>query len=177
MAIRMSKKTWIIVAIVIIAVGAIVGIALSCNSSTPSDIALPIITWNETTLSTLEGTPVVLVFWTTGCPYCNQQLHYLEAVAQQTEGDIKVIAINVGQSTSAVQKFFGDYEPTMIIALDKNGKAFVDYCLAYNNPGGSIPFTLFVDSEGMVKYWQVGAFASETALWDKLSSVLGITAP
>jgi hypothetical protein len=64
----------------------------------------------------------------------------------------------------------------MIIALDKNGKAFVDYCQKYGN-AGSIPFTLFVDSEGMVKYWQVGAFASETALWDKLSSVLGITAP
>jgi peroxiredoxin len=176
MASRMSKKTWLILAIVIIAVGAIVGIALSRNSSSPSDVTLPIITWNETTLSTLEGTPVVLVFWTTACPYCVQQLHYLEDVAQQTEGEIKVVAINVGQSASAVQKFFGDYEPTMIIALDKNKEAFANYCQKYGN-AGSIPFTLFVDSEGMVKYWQVGASASETALWDKLSSVFGITVP
>jgi peroxiredoxin len=177
MAGKMSKKTWLILAIVIIAVGAIVGIALSRNSSSPSDITLPIITWNETTLSELEGTPVVLVFWTTTCGYCGVQLHYLEAVAQQSEGEIKVIAINIGQSASAVQEFFGDYEPTMIIALDKNKEAFVDYCLAYNNTRGAIPFTLFVDSEGIVQYVKIGAFASETELWDTLSSVFEITVP
>jgi peroxiredoxin len=179
MAIRMSKKTWIILVIVIIAVGATAGIALSRNSSTPSEalnFTLPIITWNETTLSTLEGTPVVLVFWTTVCPYCVQQLRYSEAVARQSEGKIKVVAINIGQSASAVQDFFADYKPAMIIALDKNGEAYVDYCRRCGNPG-KIPFTLFVDSKGIVKYWQVGAFANETALWDKLSSVFGITAP
>jgi peroxiredoxin len=176
MAGKMSKKTWLILAIVIIAVGAIVGIALSRNSSSPSDITLPIITWNETTLSELEGTPVVLVFWTTTCGYCGVQLHYLEAVAQQSEGEIKVIAINIGQSASAVQKFFGDYEPAMIIALDKNREAFVDCCQKYGN-AGSIPFTLFVDSEGIVQYVKIGAFASETELWDTLSSVFEITVP
>jgi len=46
MASRMSKKTWLILVIVIIAVGAIVGIALSRNSSSPSDLTLPIITWD-----------------------------------------------------------------------------------------------------------------------------------
>jgi len=177
MASRMSKKAWLILAIVIIAVGTIVGIALSRNSSSPSDLTLPIITWNETTLSTLEGTPVVLVFWTTTCSYCNQQLHYVEAVAQQTEGEIKVVAINVGQSTSAIQKFFGDYQPTMIIALDKNSEAFVDYCQKYDNLQGYIPFTLFIDSEGIVKYWQRGAFSSEAQLWDTLNDVFDITIP
>jgi thiol-disulfide isomerase/thioredoxin len=176
MAIRMSKKTWIILAIAIIVVGAIVGIALSRNSSTPSDSTLSIIAWNETTLSTLEGTPVVLVFWTTVCPYCVDQLRYLEHVAQQSEGKIRVIAINIGQSASAVQEFFCDYEPTMTIALDSNGESFVDYCQKYGNPG-SIPFTLFVDSEGTVQYKRIGASSSETELWDTLHSVLGITVP
>jgi thiol-disulfide isomerase/thioredoxin len=171
MAGRISKKTWIIVAIVIIAVGVIVGITLSLNSSSPSDLTLPIITWNETTLSTLEGTPVVLNFWSISCPYCVQQLPYLEAVAQQNEGELKVIAINIRDSALRIQTFFGDYEPAMIIALDKNGEAFVDYCLAYNNTRGFIPFTLFVDSEGIVQYVKIGAFANETELWGTIDSV------
>jgi thiol-disulfide isomerase/thioredoxin len=187
MAIRMSKKTRLIVAIVIVAVVALVAIALSHNFSSPSDstpqcqnatdFTLPTLTGANITLSELEGTPVVINFWSISCPWCRKQLPYLENVAQQSTGEIKVIAINMVDNAGSVQSFFGDYEPTMIVALDSNGETFVNYCQEYNNPRGSIPFTLFVDSEGLVQYVQVGAFASEAALWDKLSSVLGITAP
>lgn len=174
MAIRMSKKTWLIVAIVIIAVGAIVGIALSRSNS---EVTLPIITWDETTLSTLEGTPVVLNFWASGCGPCRVELPYLEAVAQESGGEIKVVAINVGESASRIQSFFGDYEPTMIVASDRNGEAFVDYCWAYNNTQGYIPFTLFVDSEGIVNHIKIGAFMNKDELWDTLHDVFGITIP
>jgi len=168
---KMSKKTWLIVAILLIAVGVIVGIVMSCNSSSPSDLTLPIITWNETALSAFEGTPVVLNFWSIDCSWCRYQLPFFEDVAQQNEGEIKIIAINMVDSAENIQKFFGDYEPTMIIALDQNGEAFADYCLAHNNTRGAIPFTLFVDSEGIVQYAKIGAFTSETELWDTLHSV------
>jgi cytochrome c biogenesis protein CcmG/thiol:disulfide interchange protein DsbE len=176
MASRMSKRTRLILVIVIVAVVAIVTVALSHNFSSPPDITLPIITWNETSLSELEGTPVVLNFWSIGCPACRQQLHYLEAVAQQSGGEIKVIAINMADNAANIQKFFGDYEPTMIIALDDNGEVFVNYCLDYKNPG-YIPFTLFIDSEGIVRYTKIGAFSSEAQLWDTLNDVFGITIP
>ena len=177
MASRMSKKTRLIVIILIIVIAAVVGIALSRISSSPSDLTLPIITWDETTLSTLEGTPVVLNFWATWCGPCRVELPYLESVAQQSEGDIKVVAINVGETASRIQSFFGEYEPTMILALDKNGEAYADYCLAYNNTQGYIPFTLFVDSGGIVQYTKIGAFQSETELWDTLNSALETTVP
>jgi thiol-disulfide isomerase/thioredoxin len=119
----------------------------------------------------------VLNFWSISCYWCRQQLPYLENVAQESEGEIKVIAVNIVDNAASVQNFFGDYEPAMIIALDKNREAFVDYCLAYNNPRGYIPFTLFVDSEGLVQYVKIGAFSSEEELWDKLNGVLGIPIP
>lgn len=174
---RMSRRTFVVVAIVIIAVGAIVGIALSRNSSDPSDSTLSIITWNETSLSELQGTPVVLNFWAIWCTWCRYQLPFLEAVALQSEGEIKVVAINKDDSASRIQDFFGDYEPAMTIALDENGEAFWDYSLAYNNTRGASPFTLLLDSEGVVQYAKVGAFASEAALWETLHDVLGITVP
>ena len=177
MASRMSKKTRLIIMVtLIIAVVAIVGIALSHSFSSPSD-SLPTFPEAETVLSELEGTPVVLVFWTTWCPHCPAELSYLENVAQQKEGEIVVIAINVGQSASTVQKFFGDYEPTMIVALDGKGGVFVNYCQNYGNSRGYIPFTLFVDSEGVIQYKRIGAFSSETELWNTLNDVFGITAP
>jgi thiol-disulfide isomerase/thioredoxin len=179
MASRISRA-WLIRVALIIAILALAGGALSCSSFSPSEtlnFTLPTLTGANITLSGLEGTPVVLNFWATWCDYCTPELHYFEAVAQDNEAGIKVIAIDVGESASRVQAFFTGYEPAMIIALDTNGKTFVNYCQSYGNSRGSIPFTLFVDSEGMIKYWQVGAFASETALWDKLSSVLGITTP
>jgi thiol-disulfide isomerase/thioredoxin len=173
----MSKKTWVILAIVIIAVGAIVGITLSHNSASPSDSTLSIVTWNETTLSTLEGTPVVLNFWSISCSWCRYQLPFLEAVAQQSEGEMRVMAINMANNAADIQKFFGDYEPAMTIAVDKNREAFVNYCLAYNNTGRAIPFTLFLDSEGVVQYVKIGAFASEVALWDTLHDVFRTATP
>jgi thiol-disulfide isomerase/thioredoxin len=166
-----SKRTRLITVIVIIAIVVVVGIVLSRSSCGPSDGTLHIITWDETTLSTLEGTPVVLNFWASGCGPCRMELPYLEAVAQESEGEIEVVAINVGESASRIQSFFGDYEPTMILASDRNGEAFVDYCRAYNNTQGYIPFTLFIDSEGIVKHIKIGAFASEEELWDTLDSV------
>jgi len=131
------------------------------------------------TLSELEGTPVVLNFWATTCPHCIVELPYFEAVAQESEGAIKVIAINVGQSASTVQSglqsLFG-YEPTMIVALDRNGEVFVDYCQE-DNSRWYIPITFLVDSEGIVKQIKIGAFSSETELWDTLHDVFGITIP
>ena len=194
MASRISK-TWLIMVTLIIAVLALVGGALSCSSSPPSDstlsppdtepglpnptpqphkapdFTLPTMTGAEITLSELEGTPVVLVFWATSCVYCNEELHLLEAAAQQNEGKIKIVAINTGESAARVQQFFGDYEPTIIVALDKNREAFVNYCQKYNNPRGYIPITFFIDSEGIVKHVKLGAFSSETELWDSLRSI------
>ena len=129
MASSTSKTRLIIMSIVIIAVGAILGIALSCDSSSPSDGTLPIITWNETSLSAFEGTPVVLNFWSISCYWCRKQLPYLENVAQESEGAIKVIAVNIVDNAANIQEFFSDYEPTMIVALDRNRETFRDYSL------------------------------------------------
>jgi len=180
MAIRMSKTRLIIMVILIIAVVALVGIALSCNSSSSSeapDFTLPTMTGANIILSELEGTPVVLNFWTTTCGYCVKQLPYFEDVAQQSEEEIEVIAINVGQSAATVQTFFGENEPTMIIALDIIRETFADYCQNYNNSRGYVPFTVFVDSTGVVLDVRIGAFTSEEELWETLYSVFEITGP
>ena len=158
----------------IISILALAGGALSCNSSLLSqkapDFTLTTMTGANVTMSELEGTPVVLNFWATTCPACVGELSYFEIVAQESEGEIKVIAIDVQQPISEVERFFGDYEPTMIVALDNNGEVFSNYSQE-DNARGYIPFTLFVDSEGIVQYIKIGAFQSNTELWDALDDV------
>jgi thiol-disulfide isomerase/thioredoxin len=182
MASRMSK-TWLIRITLIIAVLALVGGALSCDSSLLSqkapDFTLSTMTGAGITLSELEGTPVVLNFWATWCRYCIVELPYFESVAQQSGGAIEVIAINVGESAATVQSFwqsFFGYEPTMIVALDENSEVYVSYC-EKDNPRGYIPITFFVDSEGIVQHIKIGAFTSETELWETLHDLFGTTIP
>jgi peroxiredoxin len=181
MANRMSKKTWLIMVTLIVVTLALVGIALSCSFFGPSDstsasnetpdFTLPTLTGTDITLSDLKGTLVVLNFWTTVCHNCKAEMPYFEDVAHQSEGEIEVIAIDVGESASTVQEFFGDYEPPMPVALDSNKKVFLNYCRNYNNPQRGVPFTIFVDSEGVVKHVKLGGFTSEAELWDILHSV------
>jgi peroxiredoxin len=157
-----------------IAILALVLSALSCNSSLISqeapDFTLPTMTEANITLSEFEGTPVVLNFWATTCPACVGELSYFEVVAQESEGVIEVIAINVRQPLSEVERFFGDYEPTMIVALDGNMEVFQTYS-ENDNPRGYIPITVFVDSEGIVQDVKIGAFQSEEELWETLDSI------
>jgi len=159
---------------------ALVGIGLSCDSAGPSEapeFTLPTLTGANITLSELEGTPVVLNFWSISCSWCRKQLPYLESVAQQSGEELKVVAINIVDSPESVQDFFDDYEPAMTVAFDDNGGTFVNYCQSYDNARGYIPFTLLIDSEGVVQYKRIGAFTSEAELWDKLHDVFGITIP
>ncbi|MCK5181197.1 MAG: TlpA family protein disulfide reductase [Dehalococcoidia bacterium] len=135
------------------------------------DFTLLAMTGANVTLSELEGTPIVLNFWSISCYWCRKQLPYLENVARQSVGEIEVVAINIVDNAASLEDFFAEYEPTMSVALDSNGETFTDYCLKYNNPRGAIPFTLFIDSEGTMRYKQTGAFPSETALWDTLHEV------
>ncbi len=177
MAIRTGRKALLIVAIVVIVAGVMVGASLSSSCSGPVDTTLPIIAWNETVLSTLQGTPVVLNFWSRGCYWCRRQLPHLENVAQQGGEALRVVAINIADDAAAIRRFFGDYTPAMMIAMDTHRETFAVYCLAYNNTRGAIPFTLFIDSQGQIRYTKLGAFASEKELRDKLHDVFGMTIP
>ena len=184
---RISKK-YLTRLSLIMAVFILVASALSCtcsNSTNPTpnptnptpteankapDFTLSTLAGDKITLSEVEG-PVVLNFWATNCGFCVQELPYFEAVAKQGGGEITVIAIDVGESASRLQQFFGDYEPTMIVALDTSREVFSNYSKKYNNPRGSIPFTLFIDSEGVIQYQQLGAFRTETELRDHLHNL------
>jgi thiol-disulfide isomerase/thioredoxin len=175
---RMSRTSLIWVSLITIILAS-VGAALSCDSFTPSeaaDFTLPTMMGANITLSELRGAPVVLNFWSVSCSACRGQLPYFEDVALQSD-EIAVLTVNIADSNSTLHSFFNGYEPTMIVALDNSGATYANYCQSYGNSRAYIPFMLFLDSQGIVQQMRIGAFSSETELWNTLHDVLGITIP
>lgn len=150
--------------------------ALSCSSPTPPDLievdimapdfTLPTLTDTEITLSDLQGTPVVLNFWAIRCPACREELPYFDTVARQNADKATIVAVNIEDSTSQIKQFFGDSKVSFTVALDKNAQMTSSYATGY------IPTTFFIDSQGVIRYLKVGAFADEKQLQASIDKLL-----
>lgn len=193
---RPRKLTTLARILIVVVMVALSGAAISCQSQSPTgslsnasetkppaptptpaspnqapDFSLPTMEGQQITLSQLEGTPVVLLFWASWCPYCRVQLRYLERAAREgTGGKVIFLAVNVGESISTVRTFFGDYQPAMIVALDESQRIFRDYNSRYGNPG-YMPVTFFIDSERVIREVRIGAFADDAELRESLGAL------
>ena len=130
------------------------------------DFTLPTMTGAEITLSELHGTAVVLNFWAVKCPPCTEEMPYFDTVAKQYADEATIIAVNVLESASKVQQFFGDSEVHFTVALDGSGQVTSSYGIRFT------PTTFFIDSQGLVRYAKVGPFASEQELEASMDMLL-----
>lgn len=76
------------------------------------------------TLKQYQGKkPVYLKFWATWCVPCRKQMPHFEHIAKQYNGDLEVIAINLGinDDLAAVEKIQQEFGLSMPMAIDKNG--------------------------------------------------------
>jgi peroxiredoxin len=168
-------RKWLVKAGLIVAMFSIVAGATSCTGTGPEvgkqapDFTLGTMAGTEITLSELRGTPVVLNFWATYCAPCRSELGYFEYAAEQTVGEIAIITVNIGDSLSYIEQFFGDYKLHFTVALDTDAQISYKYNVQY------IPTTYFIDSEGIIRNMKIGAFTSETELWAEIETIRGST--
>ena len=109
----------------------------------------------STSLSDFKGKIVLLNFWTTWCTYCRQQMPYIEQVYEEWPGEeLVVLAINVGESSDDVASFMQSQELTHPVLLDSKGQVYTRYVV----PG--LPTTFFIDKEGLIQNYRIGAFES-----------------
>ena len=166
-------RKWLVKAGLIAAMFSIVAGATSCTGTGPEvgkqapDFTLVTMAGTEITLSELRGTPVVLNFWTIDCPACQDQLVYLEQAAEQSDGEIAIIAVDIGDPLSRIKQFFGDYKLHFTVALDTDAQVSYKYNVRYT------PTTFFIDSNGVIRAIKIGA--SETELWAGIETIRGPT--
>jgi peroxiredoxin len=98
----------------------------------------------EISLSDFKGQNVLLVFWSTACPYCASELEDLKKFADTYRGKITVLAIIYKDPAKAVEDYQKKENINFPILLDSDGAISEKYKIA-----GS-PAHFFIDQSGKV---------------------------
>lgn len=118
-------------------------------------------------LSVFSPNPVVLVFWSTQCSFCHQQLALMQQVySERAKGGLVVIAVNIGEEKAAVEPFVEKEGYTFAVGLDPQRTVTTDYRVE------RIPMTFLIDKKGVIQLIHLGAFSSEEETLDKLKLIM-----
>lgn len=110
----------------------------------------------EFVLSEHRGKTVVLNFWATWCSPCVAELPYFDEIYRNYGENVEVVAVHSELVTEDVEAYLGNFDYSMPFALDEKGEVIASF-------GGSmtLPHTVIIDPEGVIKYNAVGAMSYE----------------
>jgi len=168
----MKPKRWNLLLLVLLLVGIawiwvnrIPGDAATVSASLPPaparghpapDFSLTTLAGEPFTLSELQGTPVVLNFWATWCPPCRAEMPELQAASERLAGEVAIIGVNQAEAPADVAAFVAGLGLTFPMPLDVDAEASRLYAVR------SLPTTLFIDREGVIRQIQVGPVTEAT---------------
>jgi len=109
-------------------------------------VSLKDLNGNMVSIGANADKPVLLLFWTTWCPYCRKELGRVNAEysALKDQG-LDVYPINVGENQAKVSAFVKNNNFTFPVLLDENS------ALAGNYNVMGIPTYILLDKNGVVK--------------------------
>ncbi len=114
------------------------------------------------TLSDYAGTPVVLNFWASWCPFCIAEMPDFERVSQATTGRVAFIGVNLQDDAGLAKSLAGETGVTYRLTRDPQGVVYAAF------GGIGMPTTVFVDASGIVREVVTGQM-SETQLRSKIA--------
>ncbi len=112
------------------------------------DFNLEDIKGNSVSLSSYQDKEaVILLFWTTWCPYCRKELKNLNGMYKELKNEgFEVLAVNFAETLQKVDSFAKDYQLGYRVLLDKNGSVTSSYGIV------GIPFYIIIDKKGIVRF-------------------------
>jgi cytochrome c biogenesis protein CcmG/thiol:disulfide interchange protein DsbE len=116
-------------------------------------------------LAQYRGRVVVLNFWATWCPPCRQELPDLQAYGAQMGERVAILGVNQQEPPHVVAPFVRASALTYPILLD-DGQIGAAYRVS------SLPTTVLVDRDGVVRERVIGALAMDV-LESKVKRLLG----
>lgn len=112
------------------------------------DFKLDTINKETITLSSFRGNkPVLLMFWTTWCPFCVDQLILLETkYSELSKSGLEILAINSGESAYKVERFLKGRKLPYPVLLDTRSFIATSFDLI------GVPTYVFIDKDGYIIY-------------------------
>jgi thiol-disulfide isomerase/thioredoxin len=95
-------------------------------------------------LASLRGRPLLLNFWATWCPPCDEEMPALEALHRQ-QNDVAVVAVNLQETPAVVARYAQVQGLTLPVLLDSDGALADQLDVTY------LPTTFFVDEQGIMR--------------------------
>ncbi len=135
------------------------------------DVSLPSLGGEKVTLSDFRGKIVLLAFWASWCPRCEEELTFLQGV-YKTSPDIVVVAIN--QESQNVSKThldrikgtLQDWKIDFPVLIDRNLDAWNAYCI------NALPTSIILDKKGIVRYAEANYYwASQDKFADVIQAI------
>lgn len=106
-------------------------------------------------LADYAGTPVVLNFWASWCPFCVAEMPHFEDVSKAHADEVVFVGVNLQDDAGAADGLAIETGVTYQLARDPQG-------VVYNAFGGiGMPTTVFIDADGVVAEVVTGQLSQE----------------
>lgn len=119
------------------------------------DVVFTTFDGDEVSLSTLQGSPVVVNFFSSTCAPCITEMPELEQVHQATREQVEFLGLAVADQPEAAQRLVRQTGISYPTAQDKDGSAMADL------GGAMLPTTVLVDAEGEVVETHTGQITAD----------------
>ena len=156
------------ISLLICVIGCVVPEGSQVGDNAP-DFTLSTLGGGQIKLADLEGQPVIITFWTTGCSACIYQMPFLQEAYVEIGNTVQFIAIDIQQDSYSIQSFMDSYQTiydfNITIALDSDGTVSEDYNIIFT------PTNVVIDSQGIIRHIRKGAFTDTADIIATLSDV------
>jgi len=124
------------------------------NSRAPS-FTLPALSSRALALEPAQGSITIINFWATWCQPCRREMRDLQRLYENYPGQLRILAVNLGESIQDVRDWVDQLGLTYDILLDRQGVAAARYQVR------GLPSTYVLDSDHIIRRLYYGAVSHE----------------
>jgi cytochrome c biogenesis protein CcmG/thiol:disulfide interchange protein DsbE len=152
----MNVRKWLGITVLLVFGGVLVylvagAMAQPVQEGQPApDFSLTRINGQTVRLSDYRGKIVLVNFFTTWCPPCQQEAPILESFQERYRGKVTVIMIDRQESPATVAAFVRKYGLTTVVVLDPGDREAKPYGITGQ------PETFFINPQGILVEHQIG---------------------
>lgn len=117
-----------------------------------------------TNQASAQGQPVVLNFWASWCGPCRIEMPDLQQTSMKYNGRVTILGINQGESDETIINFGNEFNVTYPLLNDQDQTVNNEYLV------NSLPTTVFIDANGIVREVQVGIM-TRAVLEDRIEAL------